>query len=129
MGEHGDAIQGSGTVQQNGFTDLVPQGQYMFSRMAEKGGYTPGDDFIGDIRIKWEFVPNLKVNILAQQVKDKETDKWTFRPWNPNDIEAEVGDEEDVTEARCPVACICCFLVEKCFKTVFAEHVDDLRYE
>jgi len=53
MGEHGDAIQGSGTVQQNGFTDLVPEGKFMYSRMADKGDYTPGDDVIGDIRIEW----------------------------------------------------------------------------
>lgn len=66
---------------------------------------------------------------MAQQVRDKETDKYTFRPWNPNDIDAAVGQEEDVTEASCPIVCFCCFIVEKCFKSLFAEHVDELGYE
>lgn len=63
----------------------------MYSRMADKGDYTPGDDVIGDIRIEWQIVQNLNVNILAQQVMNKETGKWSFRPWNPNDIEAAIG--------------------------------------
>lgn len=66
---------------------------------------------------------------MAQQVRSKESDKFTFRPWNPLDVKAEVGDEEDVTEASCPIVCICCFIVEKCFKSMFKEHVDEIRYE
>lgn len=85
---------------------------------------------IGDIRVKWEIVPNLKVNILAQQITDK--NQFTFRPWNPSDKFAESGEgstQDHDSQSSCPVACIFCFCVEKCFKTIFREEIDVIRYD
>ena len=62
-------------------------------------------------------------------VNEKKSDKFTFRPWNPNDEMAEVGAEEDQTEATCPVCCFPCWCVEKCFKTVFKEEVNVIQYD
>ena len=62
---------------------------------------------------------------MAQLVNHK--DVFTFRPWNPKDINAPIGQEQDVTAASCPTYCVTCLIVEKCFKTMFKEHIDDIR--
>lgn len=64
---------------------------------------------------------------MAQQMLMYNSTIYTFRPWNPKDINAPLGKEEDVTEAECPSQCIPCVLVEKCFKTMFKEHIDEIR--
>ena len=98
------------------------------NRYASEGLHDP---VVGDMRIKWEIVPMQRLNIIAQQVinSNKSEDKYTFRAWNPNDEEAEVGAEEDVTEASCPMCCFCCWCVEKCFKTMFKEEINVVNYD
>jgi len=75
------------------------------------------------MRIEWSIVMNTDISVLAQQW---ESEKGTpsFRPWNPNYINDEHVPTPDVS---CPMYCICCFIVECCFKNVFREHVDELR--
>ena len=84
----------------------LDQGQDGFlSSRAEANRYASEglhDPVVGDMRIKWEIVPMQKLNIIAQQVinSSKSEDKYTFRAWNPNDEEAEVGAEEEVDEVK-----------------------------
>ena len=74
------------------------------------------------MKIKWTFVQNQDISVLAQQIETKQGTV-TFRPWNPKYIE---DDHVPEPEVSCPVFCICCFLVECCFKNAFKEHIDDL---
>ena len=62
---------------------------------------------------------------MAQLVNHN--DVFTFRPWNPKDIKAPIGGEQDVTEASCPCCCFTCADVEKRFKTLYKEQIDDIR--
>lgn len=71
---------------------------------------------------------------MAQQiVNHKKSDRPTFRAWDPNDEHAEVGREKRTTESECPtwciITCMCCYCVEKCFKSVFKEEINVLQHD
>lgn len=52
---------------------------------------------------------------------------YTFRQWNPEKEQVGFGEDNgSSTEASCPVTCICCWAVEKVFKTIFQETIDVL---
>jgi hypothetical protein len=53
----------------------------------------------------------------------------TFRQWNPEkENVAWAEDNGSSTDASCPVCCICCWGVEKIFKSVFQEVIDVIEY-
>lgn len=80
-------------------------------------------DEVGDMKIKWEYVRNQDISVLAQQWENGKGMP-SFRPWNPNFIHDETVPEPDVD---CPPYCVCCFLVETCFKFGFPEHIDEIK--
>ena len=84
------------------------------------------DEFscIGQIRIKWEYVPCENVSLIAQQVQNLEGVQ-TFRPYNPERVHVPFGEDNGSPEdATCPITCLCCWIIEKCFKSVFQESVN-----
>jgi len=122
-------VERSGEVL-DGYSPLnVGTDGYFRSRQAEKGGQV--DQFsapqIGDIRIKWEVVHCNPITIVAQQMENEENEL-TFRPFYPKSPNAKLGEEDYTEEAACPVQCICCWGVEKCFKAVFTETIDYCRF-
>ena len=77
---------------------------------------TPVGDQIGDMRIKFEYVPLGEVNVMAQQMQDK-NGRFVFRKWNPKKIDVPFGEDNSAQdEVHCPAYCLCCFLVESAFK-------------
>lgn len=110
---------------------------YIYTRQsnthAASGGHIPigpGNEIVGDMRIKYTFTPCCDVTVVAQQMEqpDKTVSAYTFRQWNPENTHAELGEDNgSSTDASCPPSCICCFIVEKCFKAVFQETVDEIH--
>jgi len=48
-----------------------------------------------------------------------------MRQWNPSKLEVDFGESNNSdVSVFCPIQCICCFLVEGIFKTVFQETID-----
>jgi hypothetical protein len=91
---------------------------------ANGGNPTPIGQLVGDMRIKFEYVPLGEVNVLAQQMQD-EKGRFAFRKWNPRKIDAPwEEDNSGVDPTHCPAFCICCHLVEKSFKEGFEEVID-----
>ena len=95
------------------------------SRHEEAGGdipIGPGNEIVGDMRIKYLYVPCSEATVVAQQMENpnKDLSLYTFRQWNRENTHAEQGEDNgSSTDATCPVTCFCCFLVEKCFKAIF----------
>ena len=83
---------------------------------------------IGDIQIHWEYLPCDPITIMAQQMEDDKS-QVSFRQWNPEKREA-LWSEDNGSSSRtsCPVACICCFIIEKLFKVAFQETVDYIEF-
>lgn len=112
------------------YTTLTQRGQEMFSNYA---GFDEGRDqsspvAIGDIKISWKYVPCEAITIMAQQMEN-DSQELTFRQWNPSKPNVPFGEDNgSSTDATCPVTCICCFLIEKCFKAVFQEVIDYCSY-
>lgn len=104
-------------------------------RHEESGGdipIGPGNEIVGDMRIKYTFVPCCDVTVVAQQMENpnKSVSPYIFRPWNPEKTHAEWGEDTgSSTDATCPATCLPCFIVEKCFKAVFQETVDEIKID
>lgn len=102
------------------------------NRHAAAGGHIPigpGNEIVGDMRIKYTYVPCSDATIIAQQMENpnKSVSPYIFRQWNPENTHAAWGEDNgSSTDATCPVSCICCFVVEKCFKAAFQETVDEI---
>lgn len=76
------------------------------------------------MRIKWEYAPCDHVDILAQQMENS-VGVYSFRQWNPEKADVAWGEDNgSSTDAACPVTCVCCWAVEKVFKSVFQETID-----
>ena len=82
------------------------------------------------MRIHWQIVNCSQINVVAQQIENTNKDgAVTFRQWNPEKENVAWGEDNDGdTDATCPITCICCWAVEKIFKSVFQEVVDVLEY-
>jgi hypothetical protein len=90
----------------------------------------PGNEVVGDMRIRYTFVPCGPVTVLAQQMDSpsKHVQPFTFRQWNPENTHSMMGEDNgSSTDTCCPTACICCYCVELCFKTVFQEVVNEIH--
>jgi hypothetical protein len=82
---------------------------------------------VGDTRVKWSYIPNQQVTVVAQQMQNDQG-AYTFRQWNPDKTEVAWGENNDSnTDATCPVTCICCWIVEKLFKTLAMEVMNYCR--
>ena len=95
------------------------------NRHAETGGHIPigpGNEIVGDMRIKYSFVPCGPATVVAQQMENpnKHITPYIFRQWTPENTHAMWGEDNgSSTDASCPTTCICCWIVEKCFKSLF----------
>lgn len=59
--------------------------EYLYTRAKFFDGGDEGEyERIGDVRVKWERALCSQTTLIAQQIKDPNTDCWTLRPWNPN---------------------------------------------
>ena len=86
------------------------------------------EDQIGDIKIHWEYLPCAPITIMAQQMEDDKS-QVSFRQWNPEKRDALwTEDNGSSTRTTCPIACICCFIIEKLFKVAFQETVDYIEF-
>jgi len=61
-----------------------------------------------------------ELTVVSQQIENE--GKFAFRKWNPEKLKDE--DNNPDLSVSCPVACICCFLVEGLFKIAFEETID-----
>lgn len=96
-----------------GFDQIKSGEQYFTSQLLERVDRT------GDIRISWMKVPCEEITVIAQQIQNDDG-IYTMRQWNPTKVDVAYGDNNDSsTDASCPITCICCFVVEKLFKSVF----------
>ena len=112
-------------LQQQGWMYLAPMNNdgYLYTRPANyhsEGSPALGHQ-VGDMRIKFEYVPCSHISVVSQQMQNPEKSmRFTFRQWNPKNEFAEWGEDNGSdTDATCPVFCLCCFLVEKFFKMGF----------
>ena len=112
-------IQNSGDFwSSKAYEPLAYDGTHFTTRQQD-GKSTGNGPQTGDVRLRWHYVPNQDVTVIAQQVQNDEG-TFTFRQWNPEMINARIGEDNDSDKnATCPITCFCCWAVEKCFKSVF----------
>jgi hypothetical protein len=98
---------------------------YLYTRMSSNHfDGSPLGQQIGDMRVKFETVECGPLNVMAQQMQD-DKGRFTFRQWNPERTDVPWGEDNgSETDAHCPMACVCCFVVEWCFKNAFQDVID-----
>lgn len=78
-----DAVQQA--MYDKGFGPLHEDGEYLTSS-------ADGQARVNDIRVRWEVVNCQEYTFLSQQMKN-DKGEWTFRKWNPEEIESEWGND------------------------------------
>lgn len=88
IADRGDALVGAveQALSDKGFRGLHQDGEYLTS--------VDGHARVNDIRVRWEVVNCQEYTFLSQQMKD-DKGEWTFRKWNPEELESEWGNNTD----------------------------------
>lgn len=87
ISDRADALAGAveGALGDKGFGGLHQDGEYLTS-------VADGHARVNDIRVRWEVVKCQEYTFLSQQMKD-DKGEWTFRKWNPEELESEWGND------------------------------------
>ena len=109
-----------------GFSQFVLRGNYFVSSTEDNDEEAP---HIGQYRVKFHYNQCGTATIMAQQIQDDQ-DCYSFRKWNPEKRNVDIGQSTDAEQdGTCgnPCCCYICMCVNCLMNTLFEEVVDVAR--